>query len=319
MGALEIGGEVRLGNPSCVRRPIIASGYIGVDQLSPNNNFYYAKVNRVTMGTLLQGFCIRFRLPRPLADSGFPKGFLTSFSPIGKELPKVGISIPAGYRLKGSINILGLVAHADVTISVPKGVRMNIALSPLKIARGLLQMYASSRDRSRGPFLRVFITAHPRPKVDIHASGFVSVLGIQAEAMLRITNTQYEYRIAGKFLHLFQASLHITAKYGNIKRAGFRVRGNLKNDFFAIVRRKIQRGLQSSSRAATRAIDNAKRKVNSKKVVFKRAIGKLQSAQHRVNQARGAFNRAMDKLRSWEGKVRRLCTIKHCGSSKPFT
>ena len=319
VGALEIGGEVRIGNPSCVKHPIIASGYIGVDQLSPSNNFYYARMNRVTMATLLQAFCIRFRLPRPLADSGFPKGFLTSFSPIGKELPKVGISIPAGYRLKGSINILGLVAHADVTISVPKGVRMNVALSPLKIARGLLQMYASSRDRSRGPFLKVFITAHPRPKVDIHASGYVSVLGIQAEAMLRITNTQYEYRIAGKFLHLFQASLHITANYGNIKRAGFRVRGHLKNDFFAIVRRKIQRGLQSSSRAATRAIDNAKRKVNSKKVVFDRAIGKLRSAQHRVNGARGAFDRAMNKLRSWEGKVRGLCSIRHCGSSKPFT
>ena len=200
---MEIGGEIRLGNPSCVKRPIIASGYIGVDQLSPNNNFYYAKMNRVTtMGTLLQAFCIRFRLPRPLADIRFPKGFLTSFSPIGKELPKVGISIPAGHRLKGTINILGLVAHADVTISVPKGVQINVALPPLKIAQGLLQMYASSRDRSRGPFLKVFVTAHPRPKVDIQASGFVSVLGIQTKAMLRITNTRYEYRIAGKFLHL---------------------------------------------------------------------------------------------------------------------
>ena len=115
---------------------------------------------------------------------------------------------------------------------------------------------------------------------------------------------------------MFQASLHITANYGNIKRAGYRVRGLLKNDFFAIVRRKIQRGLESSSRAATKAIDNAKCKVNSKKVIFDRAIGKLRSAQHRVNRARGAFTRAMNKLRSWEGKVRRLCRIRHCGSGK---
>ena len=317
VGALEIGGEVRIGNPSCLSHPLIAKGYVGVDQLSPINNFYYVELkNKVTMGTLLQAFCIRFRLPRPLADSGFPKGFLSSFSPIGKELPKAGISIPAGFRLKGTINILGLEIHADLTISLPKGVRMNVALSPLKIAGGLLQMYASRKDQSRGPFLKVFVTAYPRPKVDMHASGFVSVLGIQAEAMLRITNTQYEYRIAGKFLHLFQASLHITANYGNIKRAGFRVRGHLKNDFFAIIRRKIQKGLQSSSRAATRAIDNAKSKINSKKVVFDRAIGKLRSAQHRVNRAIGAFNRAMNKLRSWEGKVRKLCRIKHCGSGE---
>ena len=317
VGALEIGGEVRIGNPSCLSRPLIAKGYVGVDQLSPSNNFYYVELkNKVTMGTLLKAFCIRFRLPRPLADSGFPKGFLSSFSPIGKELPTAGISIPAGFRLKGTINILGLQAHADVTISLLKGIKMNLGLPPLRIAGGLLQMYASRKDRSRGPFLKVFVTAIPRPKVDIHASIFVSVLSIQREAMLRITNTQYEFRIAGKFLHLFPASLHITANYGDIKRAGFRVRGHLKNDFFAIIRRKIQNGLQSSSRAATRAIDNAKRKINSKKVVFDRAIGKLRSAQHRVNRARGAFNRAMNKLQSWERKVQRLCRIKHCGSGE---
>ena len=319
--ALEIGGEVRIGNPSCLRHPLIAKGYVGVDQLSPNNNFYYVELkNKVTMGTLLKAFCIKFRLPRPLADSGFPKGFLSSYSPIGKELPKAGISIPAGFRLKGTLNILGLQAHADITIKLPKSIKMNLALSPLKIAGGLLQMYASSKNRSRGPFLKVIVITHPRPKMDIHASGFVSVLGIQAEAMLRITNTRYEYRIAGKFLHLFQANLHITAnyKYGDIRQAGFRVRGYFRNDFFAIIVKKIRKGLQSSSQAATKAIDNAKRKVNSKKIVFDRAIGKLRSVERKVNKAKGAFNRAMNKLRSWEGKVRGLCRIKNCRSSKYY-
>ena len=318
VGALEIGGEVRIGNPSCLSRPLIAKGYVGVDQLSPSNNFYYVELkNKVTMGTLLRSFCIRFRLPRPLADSGFPKGFLSSFSAIGKELPKAGISIPAGFRLKGTINILGLQAHADVTISLLKGIRMDLGLTPLRIAGGLLQMYASRNNRSRGPFLKVILTILP-PKVDIHASGFVSVLGIQAEVMLRITNTHYEFRIAGKLLRLFQASLHITANYGDIKRAGFQVRGHLRNDFFAIIRRKIQNGLQRSSRAVTRAIGKAKRKINSKKVVFDRANGKLRSAQHRVNRTRGAFNRAMNKLRSWERKVRRLCRIRRCGSGEQY-
>ena len=65
------------------------------------------------------------------------------------------------------------------------------------------------------------------------------------------------------FLHLFQASLHITANYGNIKQVGFRVHDYLKIDFFAIIRKKIKNALKSSSEAATRAIDNAMRKVNS--------------------------------------------------------
>ena len=317
VGALEIGGEVRIGNPFCTRHPLIALGYMGVDQLNPQNNFYYVKLkNKVTMKTLLQAFCIKFHLPRPLADSGFPRGFLSSYSPIGKELPKAHISIPAGFRLKGALNIFGLVAEADVIRNYPKGVNMNIALSPLRIGGGRLQMYASRHDRSRGPFLKAIVESYPRRKVDIHARGFVSVLGIQTEAMLRVTNSHYEYTISGKFLHLFHASLRITASYGNINHVGFRVRGYLKNDFFAAIRGRIHKGLQSSSRAASRAIENAKRKVNSKKAVFNRAIHKLHRAQHRVNSARGAFDRAIGKLRSWEGKVRRLCRMRHCGSSK---
>ena len=315
VGALELGGEVRIGNPACLAKPITALGYVGIDQLSPRDSFYYVELrNSLTVGTVLQAFCIKFRLPRPLADSGFPNGFLTSFSIAGKEIPKARISIPAGYRLKGSINILGLVVHADVTINIPKGVNMKIALGPLRLVGGRLLMYASSKDRNHGPFLKVFVTAHPKPKVDIHASGFVSVFGISIEARLRITNKQYEYFIRGKFLRLFQASLHITANYGSIKTAHFRVRGHLKNDLFATIRRKIQQGLQKSARAATKAIDNAKRKINSKKAVFNRAIRKVSKAQARVTRAGGAFDRAANKLRRWQRK--KFCRLKRCRSGK---
>ena len=317
IGALEIGGQIRIGDPACLTHPIIAGGYFGVDQLMPRNNFYHVQLkNRVTMGTLLKAFCIKFTLPRPLADSGFPHGFLSSFSPTGKELHRFGISIPPGFRLKGNINILGLEAHVDVTIGLPKGVDLKVALSPLRIAGGMVKMYASSTDTSRGPFLKVIVEVLPKPKVDIHASGFVYVLGIQAEAMLRITNTQYEYRVRGRFLHLFQASLHITANYGDIRKAGFRVRGVLKNDFFAVIRKKIQNALRSASDAATKAIDYAKNKVNAQKVHFDRAIGKLKDAENRVNNAKGAFDRAANTLRSWEDKVRNLCRIRRCGSGK---
>ena len=317
IGALEIGGQIRIGDPACLTHPIIAEGYIGVDQLMPRNNFYHVQLkNRVTMGTLLKAFCIKFTLPRPLADSGFPHGFLSSFSPTGKELPRFGISIQPGFRLNGTINILGLEAHIDVTIDLPKGVNMKVALPPLRIAGGIVKMYASSTDQSRGPFLKVIVEVLPKPKVDIHASGFVYVLGIQVEALLRITNTQYEYRVRGRFLHLFQASLHITANYGDIRKAGFRVRGFFKNDFFAFIRKKIQNALRSASDAATKAIDHAKNKVNAQKVHFDRAIGKLKDAENRVNNAKGAFDRAANTLRSWEDKVRNLCRIRRCGSGK---
>ena len=121
------------------------------------------------------------------------------------------------------------------------------------------------------------------------------------------------------FFTWFQASLHITAKYsGNIKRAGFRVRGHLKNDFFSIVRRKIKRGLQSYSQFATRAINNAKRNVNIKQVIFNRAFGKLRFAQHGLNRARKVFDRAYRIFSFWVRKLRRICRIKRCRSRNPY-
>ena len=111
-------------------------------------------------------------------------------------------------------------------------------------------------------------------------------------------------------------SVSLLRNYGNIKQVGFRVHGYLKIDFFAIIRKKIKNALKSSSEAATRAIDNAMRKVNSKKAAFDKAIGKLNSAQGRVNSAKGAFDRAIKTLRHWQRKVRNMCSISRCGSGE---
>ena len=72
----------------------------------------------------------------------------------------------------------------------------------------------------------------------------------------------------------------------HIKRAGFRVRGHLKNDFFAIVHEKIQKGINKFSQAGTKAIDKAKQRINSKKVIFDRATKKLRSAKEGVSDVR---------------------------------
>ena len=122
--------------------------------------------------------------------------------------------------------------------------------------------------------------------------------------------------IKGKFLNLFQARLHITAKYGNIKQAGFRVRGYLRNDLFAFIRNKIKRGLRSASQNAKRAIDNAKRKVNSKKALFDNANKKLENVKHRIDKAKGAVDRAKRTFDHWQRKINHLCRPRHCGSRR---
>ncbi len=237
-GGLAVGGEVKIGKPSC--RQIQATGFVGIDADMPQENYYYVDIHdELTLRSVLELFCIDISLPRPLAESGFPEGFMSSFSLLGKELPHVPLSIPLGYRLKGVFNILGLTTTADVNIGLPSGIKIVVLLPPLDLANGLLTMYASRDDSSTGPYLNASIGLLP-PNVNIEASGYVSVLGISVEDTLRITNDQYQMSIEGRMLGLFQASLEITASYGSIRSASFRVRGTFKSDLCNRVKRIIE-------------------------------------------------------------------------------
>ena len=280
---ISFGAEIHLGYKS-TRHQIQAKGYIGVSIIDPLENYYYVKFNSITMGSLLKAFKVNWKLPRPLAESGFPHGFLSSFSGKGKELPQVHVSIPYGYRLKGTLNILGLQGSVDITIGLPKLIDINVALPPIRIGK-ILAMYASSRDSSRGPFLKAKLQLFPRFYVHIEASGYLKVLGISIETRLKITNTRYEFFIRGKILYLFEASLHITASYGgSIRKAYFRVRGEFKLDLFRGIKRIATNLFRGISNVAKKAFGAAKKVVKKFLKLWKKA--------------KRAVSRAWNKLKS---------------------
>ena len=165
---LSMGGQVRIGKQSC-GRVITATGYIGINSVTPKENYFYANVNSsVTIPSLFEAFCITISLPRPLAQTGFPDGFRSSFSFTGKELPLIPLSIPQGFHFSGTVNILGLRLHGDVAISLPEGLNGTVELPVLNIG-GLLKMYKSSSERSKGPVFRAVIHV-PSAWVNIEAT-----------------------------------------------------------------------------------------------------------------------------------------------------
>ncbi len=315
-GGLAVGGEVKIGKPSC--HQIQATGFVGIDADMPQENYYYVDIHdELTLRSVLDLFCIDISLPRPLAESGFPEGFMSSFSLLGKELPHVPLSIPLGFRLKGMFNILGLTATVDVTIGLPRGIKIVVLLPPLDLANGLLTMYASRDDSSTGPYLNANIGLLS-PNVNIKASGYVSVLGISVEATLRITNNQYQMSIEGRMLGLFQASLEITASYRNIRSASFRVRGTFKSDLCNRVKGIIEDALRSSSEQATRAIDAAQREVNKKKAILDDATRELSGAQAELDRCQRKFDNAVAELEKARADVRGVCTPPTCRSGKSY-
>ena len=312
ISGLEMGGRIEVGKKSCGKL-LTAEGYIGVNVVNPSENYFYADVGPVTFQKFFDAFCLSVKLPRPLAESGFPKGFKTSFSLLGRELPHARILIPPGYRFKGTINILGLEAFADIYIQLPNRITVKAALPPLRIAN-IFKMYASRTDRSRGPFFIADISTRKAPSIE--ASGFVEVLGLSVETKLRITTSKYEFSINGKFLNLFDAGLRITANYGSFSKASFMVEGWFRSDLFEKIAKIVRDGLKKSADEADRHISSAQNKIRDQKAKFDSVNAKLQNAKRKVDDAKRAFDAAISKMEAARRKVNNICHIRSCGSGK---
>ena len=276
------GAKIHLGYPNSGHQ-IQAAGYMGVNIIYPIANYYYVKFTRVTMGSLLKAFNIRFTLPKPLADSGFPEGFLSSFSALGQNLPDAHLSIPPGYRLKGTLDILGFRASADITIDLPKLIDVNVALPAIRVGN-LLAMYASASDARKGPYLKAKVQLLPNQYVNIEAKGYLKVLGIALQSSLKITNSHYMYSISGKILHLFEASMDITAPYGNIHHAVFRVKGEFKLDLFKGIINLSKQLFTNKGNIANAAIGKAKQ-------VYQHALNAYNSARRVLDKAKSLLSR----------------------------
>ena len=312
---LALGGEVHIGYRRC-GTPLVASGFVGIDVVTPTNNYYYVNIKgSTTVGTILRAFCIKIHVPAPLAKSGFPRGFMSSFSLVGVELPHVPLSIPQGYRFNGTINILGLEASADVVIGLPNGIDFTVALPPIHVGR-LLRMSKSRTDKSHGPILNAMITLLPTPKVNIRAKGYLSVLGISVETTLKITNTQYIFKIKGNMLHLFEANLHIAASYGNIQRAKFTVEGSFTNKLYSTLENLIKRSLNKAGRFASSKLDAARKQLRKFRNSFNSAESAFRAGRRKVNDAKRSFHAATAKVARLNHRVNSICRIRRCGSGK---
>ncbi len=312
VSSFELGGEIRLGFKSSGHQ-ITAKGYVG---LSPDDNYYYVFFTRITVGSLLKAFKINARIPKPLAISGFPNGFLSSYSQLGKELPQVGLSIQAGFKLKGTLLILGLKGDVHININLPSGIIFKVHLPPIKIAGGLLKMHASAKDSTKGPYLDAVVQLLPRPYINIEARGYVRFLGIMLETSLKVTNSEFQYFIRGSIWGLFQANLFIHAKYGNIKNVGFRVKGEFKSDLFKKIEVTIIGALNSSAQKATAAINRAKEKIERAKLPLQRGIKKLNQAQWKAHQAKAKMKNAAYKVTAVRRKLQNKCQIRKCKKCK---
>ena len=313
LSGLQFGGRVEVGKKLC-GQVLTAQGYVGINIIAPTENYFYADVGPVTFQKFFDAFCLSVTLPQPLADSGFPNGFKTSFSLGGVTLPHAGITIPSGYTFRGTFNFLGLETYINLRLQVT-GIIADVNFPPLKIGRGILSMYRSSKDKTAGPFLHVELITGKTPI--LAASGFVQVFEISLETKLLISSTKYDLEISGKFLGLFEAKLHISAQYSkSITSGSFLVEGWFKSDLFTRIVDAVKNGLSSAAKDASDNIGAEQAKVNEAKAKLNSAKAALDKAQNEVDKAQREFDKASAEISSAEKKVDSVCSYKTCRKGK---
>lgn len=76
----------------------------------------------------------------------------------GKFLAHMNLKISPGFKLYGLINILGIEAQCEVSVSLPFKVKVRVELMPIKLAKGALVLAKGRDDLTKGPEVAVGIS-----------------------------------------------------------------------------------------------------------------------------------------------------------------
>ena len=309
---IAFGVTVKIGDENCY--VLEATGFFGINPNDPTDNYFYVSIGPLTFQRVVDLFCVDLQLPGFLGDTGFPEGFTTSYAAKSIVLEHAGLTIPKGFYFKGTINIFGLIIESEMTLDPPELIDVYARLSPLTLGGGLLKMYESRSVTTRGPFLHVIVQSDPQV-FQVEASGYVKVLGIEAEAILSISSTGYEVSVYGNIFGALEAELMIRASIGNILDASYSVSGRISFDILQRIQDAVVGLIQDAGKAADEAISEVQKKVREAEVVFDAAVAAFNPAIEALQSARGEVN----SLRNEIGSIRNnLCRIKTCASSKLY-
>ena len=138
----------------------------------------------------------------------------------GKEIDALDIVIQAGLYLKGTINFLGLKLSAEIAVNLPDNLFVDIEMSPIDWAGGLIAVRRSQDDTKNGPKAFIYITTS---SLTVQIKGYMSLFGINSMVDIDISDTAFTVKLEGNFWGVLEGKLHLEAAWGNLAALHFEV------------------------------------------------------------------------------------------------
>ena len=325
---LILGGEIALGK-NCYRgnhrNCVKARGFLSADAQNPDENWFYFKLNKLSLRHLLVAFGMPNIPGLQVLDFAQLSNVETSYSRKNHKLPTGLVprvtNIQAGFLLKGKVSLLFLV-HLDIYINVKyfffghiKSVDARIRAKPLHFGPVHL---TSAHNQRVGPSFELKARVLPRPLfyMKFSAKLHISWIGYTRSIHGHIDNNGIQIRASGP-IYGFQATFVLSAHFNNKRDPRHTFRGFTIAGHFTSLAHTIVSGIRNKLNAARHHLNR----------LFNAALSRLRAADKKVAQGlqylnlkrhlserrRRAFNHARNKVNGARNTIRRLCRIKHCG------
>ncbi len=138
----------------------------------------------------------------------------------GKHIEAHDINIEAGLYLKATINFLGFNLSSEIIFNDDR-LMIDVSMSPIDWAGGLIQVRRSDLDRKNGP--KAFINLVKGDSITVQINGYVSLLGISREIYIDISDTGIKFNMTSRIWNMIEASLEVNAAYGSWASLSFSV------------------------------------------------------------------------------------------------
>ena len=122
--------------------------------------------------------------------------------------------------LKGTINFLGYTVAAEIIVNPPEKFLVDIQLSPIDWAGGLIALRRSSTDKKNGPKAFIYLTT---TSVTVQIEGYISLLGMSRYVYIDVSDTAFKFRMDTDLWGIIKSKLYVEAAYGSLATLNFEV------------------------------------------------------------------------------------------------
>ena len=138
----------------------------------------------------------------------------------GKTIDALDIEIAPGLYLKGTVNFLGYTVAAEIIVNPPEKFLVDIQLSPIDWAGGLIALRRSPSDKKNGPKAFIYLTP---TSITVQIEGYISLLGMSRYVYIDVSDTAFKFNMTTDLWGMIRSELFVEAAYGSLAALNFEV------------------------------------------------------------------------------------------------